>query len=494
MRIIVFFTYLVMFLAIGGAQRARTEIPRAWGDREVATFQMPLAQRERSPRFMTSDEYYKLTVRPVYRSYPVYLPGREPVGYMETLKQKDPEIVFDPVKLQTDDEWIRAGELVFDAAPTVQVPPPAALQVAQAQNQMALQWASSLTPPNRDGIIPYVRWVVIQKGVVQPAVGSCASCHTRVMPDGTIVKGAQGDFAVNRFLAKQAAFLLGQPGFGPAAFRALRETEWILSSAPWVSSRAEADNVPDAEWIRRQAAMPPGVIERHGTSATHPPHVPSLIGIKDVKYLDATGLVRHRSLGDLMRYVAANYGVDLVAHFGDFQPSTSFAAIGAQDGTRYSDEQLYALAMYLYSLKPPPNPNRFDDSARRGQAIFQRQGCASCHTPPLYTNNKLTPATGFKSTRRPSDDRRAHECLGGQRSNAGYSDAPWDGFLQSAFAPRRVVSKRIRPHRPGGHTSRNGSTQRVCAPTTSPRVSIWAQVRSKVTPSVSACPPRTVSR
>ena len=142
--------------------------------------------------------------------------------------------------------------------------------------------------------------------------------------------------------------------------------------------------------------MPPGVIERHGTSATHPPHVPSLIGIKDVKYLDATGLVRHRSLGDLMRYVAANYGVDLVAHFGDFQPSTSFAAIGAQDGTRYSDEQLYALAMYLYSLKPPPNPNRFDDSARRGQAIFQRQGCASCHTPPLYTNNKLTPATGFK--------------------------------------------------------------------------------------------------
>ena len=96
-----------------------------------------------------------------------------------------------------------------------------------------------------------------------------------------------------------------------------------------------------------------------------------------------------------MRYVVVNYGLDLVAHFGDFQPSTSFAAIGAQAGTRYSDEQLYALAMYLYSLKPPPNPNPFDDGARRGQQVFQRQGCANCHTPPLYTNNSLTPALGF---------------------------------------------------------------------------------------------------
>ena len=395
MRTIAFFKYLVMFLGITGTQVARPDIPRAWDDREVATFQVPLAQRDRSPRFMTSEEYYKLKVRPIYRTYPIYLPGREPVGYLESLKQKEPEIVFDPSKLQTEEDWIRAGELVFEAAPTVAVPPPEALRAADAQNQMALQWVSALTPPNRDGIIPYARWVVIQQGVVQPAIASCAACHTRVMPDGTILKGAQGDFALNRFLAKQGEFFLSQPGFGPAAFRALRDADWELTGASWISTRAEADKVPDAEWIRRQAAMQPGVIERHGTSNTHPSHVPSLIGIKDLKYLDATGLVRHRSVGDLMRYVVANYGIDMVAHFGDFQPSTSFAAIGAQDGTRYSDEQLYALAMYLYSLKPPPNPNRFDDSARRGQQVFQQQGCATCHTPPLYTNNSLTPAPGF---------------------------------------------------------------------------------------------------
>jgi cytochrome c553 len=58
---------------------------------------------------------------------------------------------------------------------------------------------------------------------------------------------------------------------------------------------------------------------------------------------------------------------------------------------RYSDEQLYALALYLYSRQSPPNPNSFDARAKRGQEVFRAQGCGNCHTPPLYTNNKLTP-------------------------------------------------------------------------------------------------------
>jgi len=57
---------------------------------------------------------------------------------------------------------------------------------------------------------------------------------------------------------------------------------------------------------------------------------------------------------------------------------------------------LYALAMYLYALEPPPNPNKFDALANRGKKIFEGEGCGTCHTPPLYTNNKLTPAEGFR--------------------------------------------------------------------------------------------------
>ncbi len=62
---------------------------------------------------------------------------------------------------------------------------------------------------------------------------------------------------------------------------------------------------------------------------------------------------------------------------------------------RFSDPQLYALALFLYSLKPPSSPHKFDALAGRGQRVFQQQDCAGCHAPPLYTNNKLTPVDGF---------------------------------------------------------------------------------------------------
>jgi len=167
-------------------------------------------------------------------------------------------------------------------------------------------------------------------------------------------------------------------------------------------TRATFDNwFRIADFIRARETMQPGVYERQGTDFRHPVHLPSLIGIEDIKYLDSTGLVRHRSIGDLMRYAAVNYALDMVAHYGGFQPSPS-QAFFAEDGVRFSDEQLYALALYLYSLKPPPNPNPFDDRARRGERIFQQQGCAGCHPSPLYTNNKLTPAPGFN----PPDDLR----------------------------------------------------------------------------------------
>jgi hypothetical protein len=52
--------------------------------------------------------------------------------------------------------------------------------------------------------------------------------------------------------------------------------------------------------------------------------------------------------------------------------------------------------MYLYSLEPPPNPNKLDALAKCGKKIFESEGCGTCHTPPLYTSNKLTPAEGFR--------------------------------------------------------------------------------------------------
>jgi hypothetical protein len=384
---------------LGTTQDFHPDIPKTWDDKEVAQFEVPLASADRSPRYMTGAEYYGLKVRPIYRSYPMYVRGKEPAGYFESLKQKEPEILFDPAKLHTKEDWIAAGKIVFES--DIRFRPAIGGGGPLAQNQPL--------PPSADGVVTpftaYSRYYIREKGVVEIGINACAGCHTRVMPDGSFLEGAQG---VVDFPASDAAIKAAQT-IAPDTLRQRAENAWILYGAPWIVNKdAFVQSLTLDVWAQQAAAAHPGVFPRQGTSASHPPHVPSLIGIQDLKYLDATGLVRHRSIGDLMRYAAANQGLDTLAHYGDFQPSAKSTGFSGDEGTRYSDEELYAMALYIYSLKPPANPNPFNDPARRGQQVFQQQGCAGCHIPPLYTNNKLTLAQGFQA---PNDLRAGGDVL-----------------------------------------------------------------------------------
>ena len=92
-----------------------------------------------------------------------------------------------------------------------------------------------------------------------------------------------------------------------------------------------------------------------------------------------------------MRYAALVQGSDCL----DFGSHRFYTDAQRRILYRYDDAVLYALAQYVYSLRPPSNPNVFDSRAARGQKLFAREGCVSCHTPPLYTNNKLTLAAGY---------------------------------------------------------------------------------------------------
>jgi hypothetical protein len=374
-------------LVAGGAVGARKhgfhpDIPKVWDDQAVATMEVPLAQPEYSPRYMSSAEYYALKVRPIYRSYSRYVAGREPKGYPESLKQKDPEIIFDPATLHTKEDWIRAGKLVFESDTTFFPAPPAP------------QSAAANCPIGKDGSLacfaPASRYYVRQKGVVEGGSNSCAGCHTRTLPDGTLFEGGQGDPAIGG-----PTTVARIRGATPEAFKKNVDGWWAYFGAPWVTSKEEfSKRLTKEAYIAAIEAQRPGVFGRQGTSYDHPVRVPSLIGIADVSYLDATGLVRNRSIADIERYAVLNEGMDTLGHYGDFQPGHT--AFSAEDGTRYSDEQLYALALYIESLKPPPNPNPYDEHARRGEQIFHNEGCPTCHTPPLYTNNKLNPVRGFK--------------------------------------------------------------------------------------------------
>jgi hypothetical protein len=182
-----------------------------------------------------------------------------------------------------------------------------------------------------------------------------------------------------------------------------RNNERYLYAAPWVQPDplADLDTLTMQQIAVRHDRIPPGVVARHGTSVLNPVQVPDLIGVQSRHYLDRTGLQQHRGVADLMRYAALNQGGDALSSFDGLMPADygNFKKLpdpaDPNTGERYSDEQLYALALYLESLTPPANPNRFDARAARGQKVFEHEGCATCHTPPLYSNNKLTPAEGF---------------------------------------------------------------------------------------------------
>src|SRR5437016_9079159 len=73
----------------------RPEIPKTWDDAAISDVEVPLADPAGSPKHVSADYYYKIPVRPIYKSYTVFASGHEPPGYADWLKQQEPVIVWD---------------------------------------------------------------------------------------------------------------------------------------------------------------------------------------------------------------------------------------------------------------------------------------------------------------------------------------------------------------------------------------------------------------
>jgi mono/diheme cytochrome c family protein len=375
-----------LFAALLVSSGFASDIPRTWEKSAVESLELPLANREFSPVHIDEAAYYRIPERVIYKSYPVYAPGREPAGYDEWLKTIEPEVAFDSSRLGSIEQWVAAGEIVFNAATSFH----SVFFTAQQLRDPGF-FQRMRMPVAKDGIIPFARWVVRRKGEVELGSMGCNTCHTRILEDGTVVPGAPGNNPNDR----EGALLLRMTAQAIGVEKALAQVRNFARQfeAPWLA--VDINRLPRSmdldEFIAAGEAIPPGVTARANTSMLLPPQIPDLIGVRERRYLDHTGLIRHRNTGDLMRYSSLAQDVFSADRYGAADTrNPSFPA------TRYSDAQLYALALYLYSLRPPANPNRFDAAAERGKALFAREKCASCHTPPLYTNNQLIAADGFE--------------------------------------------------------------------------------------------------
>ncbi|MBX7221373.1 MAG: hypothetical protein K1Y36_15595 [Blastocatellia bacterium] len=364
--------------------------PRLWNSKALASWPVPIAGVNATPNYYAEAEYYAAPVDNL-RTYPVYHPDFEPKGYREHLKQLGAQPLIEPEKIKTEKDWIAAGQRVFDELDVPISRTEDAQVLAFLQDREALK--KNHADVTRDGILPGFRWVVTKEGKLQVSLAECSACHVRLMPDGKLLRGAPGNQnlgmpVVNLFLGEFAS-RLEKEGMGAT----LQETEYASYGVPWLPHdiHQKLRTMKEEEIAQVDGAPMPGTFARFNGSPYYITKIPDLIGIKDQRYLDHTGTHRNRGPEDIARYGILVTTAD-DGSIGPYQFKTE-----AQRKLlfRFSDEAMFALGKYIYSLEYPVNPNKPNDLTAKGKKVFDSQGCMVCHTPPLYTNNALTPVKGF---------------------------------------------------------------------------------------------------
>ena len=228
-------------------------IPRTWDDEAMRSAEIPLASPEASPKYVSSDYYYRMPVRPIYKSYPVYRPGKEPAAYMDWLKAQVPQVIFDASKLKTEQDWINAGEIVFDAAIEYESSGQLFLGVRDAA-----WYDKNGVPTTKDGILPNMRYVVREKGKVELGTLSCAMCHSRVMPDGSVIKGAQGNYPDDHAFGYEIRQDAAQAKDKDELLKDIRKFMRRSYAAPWLDN--DPNGQPDRMTLQEIASVMEAIV------------------------------------------------------------------------------------------------------------------------------------------------------------------------------------------------------------------------------------------
>jgi hypothetical protein len=389
-----------------GAHRA----PRLWTDAALKTWALPVAGVNATPNFYTESEYYAAPVSDELRTYPVYVKDREPPGYRERLLAAGSQPLIETGRSRTDAEWAALGRDIFEGFD---------LEENRTDDPRVFAWlddpanaTSQQALVTKDGIIVSLRWIVDRDRKLKLTLGECGACHTRVLKDGTSIVGAQGNLNFNLSIfpivfEHAAATRKAEGRFLPPNQELYRE--W---GVPWladdVNARLKTMSEAESGQLFVASTATPGTFPRVHGSPWFTNRMPDLIGVKDRRYLDATGTHRNRSAEDIARYAILVTDAD----DGSVGPHTFVSDEARRIRRRHSDDAMYAIGRFVYALEPPANPNKPDAQSARGEQVFTRSGCRSCHTPPLYTNNKLVPVDGFSRLDHPLSPPAADVMIG----------------------------------------------------------------------------------
>ena len=368
-------------------------VPRLWNDKDLKDWATPLAGLKMRPGHYSEAEYYAAPIDNL-RTYPVYHPRFEPKGYREKLLAQGPLPLIDPDKLKTKADWIEAGRQVFEQLDTEAMRSDDPIVINYYTNAASIDARRDAAHDalTKEGIILDYRWVVGLDRKLYLGVSSCAGCHSRLMPDGTVLPGAPSNFDLANSPASDilTARLYPSPPSRGEEFYHMYGVPW-LANDPHERFKKMADKEIKSFDAQETGAPPGTTFNRFNGSPLYTTRMADLRGVKDRRYLDASATHRNRGPEDIARY-------GILVEFADngvFGPHRMVPEVPQRLRKRPPDEAMYAMGLYLYSLEHVKSPHPFDELAQRGEQIFKSEGCAQCHTPPLYTNNKLVAANGF---------------------------------------------------------------------------------------------------
>jgi mono/diheme cytochrome c family protein len=243
-----------------------------------------------------------------------------------------------PEELPTSEEgWVELGRRVFFEYPLHA--DPVLEEVARAEGGLA-----SVGFEVEDGAFVGVR--IFRGSDGTPRLGpTCAQCHAS-RDEGGVVTGVRANKRMDVGAAKLLALGL------------------VPTELP-----NELPNEIDSTEVVDLARLGPGRTDVLNDGTFNPFAIPDFGGIADLPYLQHNANWRNARVTTLA-----------------IRCETLFIT-ASRETTRIPRELTWALATYLRSLPPPPPASGLDaGDVARGAALFEEQGCASCHTPPLYTS------------------------------------------------------------------------------------------------------------
>ena len=253
---------------------ASSSPPRTWDESALQEWATPVAGLNVRPSHFSAAEYYRAPIDNL-RTYPVYYPGREPAGYWDMVQSVGPKPLMEPATLSSDAEWARAGKRVFEEwdVPGLRVYDPKALAAARRADT----FARARVRARPDGTLPDLRWVPTEKGMAL-GLANCASCHTRMMNDGTLLHGAPPNEDASPFGPfKMAPWAVSPVSLGDESPGLMF---WRSFGAPWVADDVHASfktMAPPQVGPVVRSAFAVGVFPRWNGSVYYPTKIPDLI-------------------------------------------------------------------------------------------------------------------------------------------------------------------------------------------------------------------------